>query len=255
MKTCSCCKIEKPLKEFGIDKKRKDGRNIYCLFCAREKNRKYNANRKKRTLRRITEIQVESKTCVSCNTEKHYTEFHKSSFNKDGLYSYCKTCDSKKSKKRRKKYQTIKIEIKEKTCISCNQIKKIEDFPKHKGTKYGYRSNCRDCENEYLRNKYENDPLYKLNRIVRARIRTYIKLKTAPTENVLGCSWEFYEKYLQEQFEDGMSWDNHGEWEIDHTIPLASAEDEETLLKLFHYTNTKPLWYNENRSKGDKILN
>lgn len=51
-----------------------------------------------------------------------------------------------------------------------------------------------------------------------------------------------------------MSWENHGEWHIDHIIPLSSAKNEEEIYKLNHYTNLQPLWKEENLSKGDKIL-
>ena len=51
-----------------------------------------------------------------------------------------------------------------------------------------------------------------------------------------------------------MSWDNHGEWHIDHIIPLSSAKDEYEFFKLCHYTNLQPLWANENYKKGKKII-
>ena len=51
-----------------------------------------------------------------------------------------------------------------------------------------------------------------------------------------------------------MSWDNYGEWHIDHIIPLASATTEEGVLKLYHYSNLQPLWAKDNLSKGSKIL-
>ena len=51
-----------------------------------------------------------------------------------------------------------------------------------------------------------------------------------------------------------MNWDNHGEWHIDHHIPIASfnlLKEEEQ--KCFHYTNLKPLWAKDNLSKGKKV--
>jgi hypothetical protein len=37
-----------------------------------------------------------------------------------------------------------------------------------------------------------------------------------------------------------MSWDNLGEWHIDHIIPLASANTEKEMIDLCHYTNLQP---------------
>jgi len=50
-----------------------------------------------------------------------------------------------------------------------------------------------------------------------------------------------------------MSWDNYGEWHIDHIIPLCSATTVEELEKLCHYTNLQPLWAEENLFKGGKM--
>jgi len=50
-----------------------------------------------------------------------------------------------------------------------------------------------------------------------------------------------------------MSWSNHGDWHIDHIIPVASAIDEEELYKLNHFSNLQPLWRDENLKKGDNF--
>ena len=51
-----------------------------------------------------------------------------------------------------------------------------------------------------------------------------------------------------------MSWDNYGDWHIDHIIPLSSAKTEEEIYKLAHYTNLQPLWAEDNIKKSNKIL-
>ena len=73
----------------------------------------------------------------------------------------------------------------------------------------------------------------------------------------MGCSPQFLKEYLENQFTEGMSWDNHSQygWHIDHIIPLSSANTEEEIYNLCHYTNLQPLWAEENLRKSDKILN
>lgn len=52
-----------------------------------------------------------------------------------------------------------------------------------------------------------------------------------------------------------MTWENRGlyngelnyGWDIDHIIPLASAEKEEDIIRLNHYTNLQPLCSYTNR--------
>ena len=72
----------------------------------------------------------------------------------------------------------------------------------------------------------------------------------------LGCNIETYKKYLEEQFEEGMSWDNYVlyGWHIYHIIPLSSVNTEEEIYKLCHYTNTQPLLAFENMSKGNRYI-
>lgn len=61
--------------------------------------------------------------------------------------------------------------------------------------------------------------------------------------------------YLSLLFSDGMSWDNYGEWHIDHIIPCAAFDlsNPTEQKQCFHYTNLQPLWAYENKSKGAKL--
>jgi hypothetical protein len=87
--------------------------------------------------------------------------------------------------------------------------------------------------------------------------------KTKRTEEILGCTYKQFKTHLESQFEPWMSWDNWGgrlvteqnvSWDIDHIIPLSSAQSEEEIYKLNHYTNLRPLCSYVNRFiKRDNI--
>ena len=81
------------------------------------------------------------------------------------------------------------------------------------------------------------------------------KNKSKSTEIIIGISFDELKIYLESKFIEGMTWSNYGfnGWHIDHIIPLSSAENEEEIYKLCHYTNLQPLWAEENLKKGKKI--
>jgi hypothetical protein len=68
----------------------------------------------------------------------------------------------------------------------------------------------------------------------------------------LGCTIEELKIHLESQFEPGMTWENYGEWHIDHIILLSAFNltKREELLVACHVTNLPPLWAKDNLSKG-----
>ena len=101
----------------------------------------------------------------------------------------------------------------------------------------------------YKRKKWATDTEYKLRNLMRVRINQYLK-KGNKTKYIdaLGCSIKEWMVFLEKQFDDKMSWDNHGTyWEIDHIKPLSKGGS-------FHYTNTQPLIWEDNRSKSAKLI-
>jgi len=103
--------------------------------------------------------------------------------------------------------------------------------------------------------KRQSDPLYKLQLRLRWRLWSVvrgIKGYTRKTSELLGCSLTELKNWLEKQFQPGMSWDNYGEWHIDHIIPCAAFNfaNESEQKACFHYKNLQPLWARENASKG-----
>jgi hypothetical protein len=102
-------------------------------------------------------------------------------------------------------------------------------------------------------------PKAKLLLYLRNRLNSAIKRgsKQGSAVRDLGCSIDELKAHLEKQFKTGMTWDNWGEWHIDHIIPLASFNltDREQLLKAVNFSNLQPLWAKENILKRDKILN
>ena len=106
------------------------------------------------------------------------------------------------------------------------------------------------------RRKYDEDFIIrdKFRCLLRRGIKKYGYVKSNKTLEILGADYEFVREYIASKFVEGMSWDNHGKWHIDHIIPVSSAKTYEEFCKLNHYTNFQPLWEEDNRRKGCKIL-
>jgi len=80
--------------------------------------------------------------------------------------------------------------------------------------------------------------------IVSSRVWKALKRdKTKGTLEYLECDIKEFKQHIQEQFKEGMTWDNHGEWHIDHIIPIKYQNPSlEEVVERLHYTNTQPLW-------------
>jgi hypothetical protein len=124
-----------------------------------------------------------------------------------------------------------------------------------------YRSNPdkKIRRNTQLQRRRSADPLFRLRARLIFRNRIYLVfkrnglLKSQSTFSILGCDFHTVKKWIERKFQPGMSWDNLGEWHIDHKDPLATGRTEEEILRLCHYTNLQPLWAIDNLRKGAKL--
>lgn len=98
--------------------------------------------------------------------------------------------------------------------------------------------------------------LYRKSRSIRKHTRRYIRGRAKNWYSVFGCSCEEMIAHIENQFTQGMSWDNYGlhGWHIDHINPLSKSTDMNDLLQRAHYTNLQPLWAKDNIRKSNNIL-
>ena len=185
---------------------------------------------------------MEKKICKKCLIEKPISDFNRDKYSKDGLRYRCRECT--KEEYRNFYYSNVDKEIERQVSYQKNNSESIKKN-----------------RNKRHKKNYNNNTLYKLKFNVRNRIKLFIKssgfnIKTNNTYNIVGCTPEELKIYIEKQFVDGMSWDNHNlyGWHIDHIIPLSSAKNEEDVYRLCHYTNLQPLWCEENYKKGKKII-
>jgi len=112
---------------------------------------------------------------------------------------------------------------------------------------------------EYEKKRKLIDPQYKMVKTLRSRLNSFLKnskiIKNKKTLDYIGCTQQELKIYLENLFIEGMSWENHGEWHIDHKYPLSKFDltKEDEIYKAMHYTNLQPLWASENIKKSNKI--
>jgi hypothetical protein len=90
-----------------------------------------------------------------------------------------------------------------------------------------------------------------------ARTRIFNAMKRANVTRrfdlfeVLGCTATELMAHLEKKFAPGMSWDNFGKWHMDHIRAVITFDltDHEQFKACFHFSNTQPLWAEENNSK------
>ena len=98
---------------------------------------------------------------------------------------------------------------------------------------------------------------FRLAHNLRTRIsRAIIKgQKSGSAIRDLGCTIPEFRVHIERLFKDGMSWENYGQWHLDHIRPLRSFDltNREKFLQAAHYTNYQPLWALENMIKNGKL--
>lgn len=96
---------------------------------------------------------------------------------------------------------------------------------------------------------------YRLKVNLRSRLGRALKIRhPASTIKSLGCTVAELKIHLESKFQSGMTWENYGQWEIDHVRPLISfnLKDAREYAAACHYTNLEPLWVSDNRRKNGK---
>ena len=110
---------------------------------------------------------------------------------------------------------------------------------------------------DYFNKRKLTDPCYKLLCNYRVRVHHFLKggVKSMQTRELVGCSLPELKVHLEQQFTEGMTWDNYGKWHVDHIIPCATFRPatEESMRKCFHFSNLQPLWALDNLRKGSRL--
>ena len=228
---------------------------------AKQKNLKRYFTGKPCLRNHIAERLVSTKSCVECNKiheKKYYSNPHVKSkrAEKDKRYKNNNSEKIRERDRKRSKTPEYKARAKE-----YNQRDYVKEKRRIYNIEYREKNSERLKEKDrlYAKNVRRKNPQNRIKENIRRRMLLALKnnSKSLSLENLLGCEIKFLIQYLEKKFLKGMSWNNHGEWHIDHIKPCASFDLSKLSeqKKCFYYKNLQPLWAKDNLSKGAKINN
>lgn len=130
-------------------------------------------------------------------------------------------------------------------CVHCGDDRGYKRLEQHD-------KRCESCRRKALT---KHTPLqFRIRENMRHILKLYIKkhgvLKQRAMAELLGYTPKELIKDFQSKFMPGMSWDNYGEWHIDHKIPDSwfnyDSTDSEAFRKCWSLDNLQPKWAYEN---------
>lgn len=216
------------------------------------------------------EEEIKYHTCTKCGEEKPLTIefFSKRRDTKFGWIKQCRLCKRDYDRQRRKEksdhINKVSREYYHRICKNnpefINKRRKYREDNKEKSNKqiqdWYYRNKEKRNKQivERRRQRYIEDPFYKMKDRMRTRVKNGITNKHNYTLKIMSCpDWETFKEHIENQFTEDMSWDNQGEWHYDHYYPKSLAQTHDDMFIFNHYTNFQPLWAKDNLSKSNQV--
>ena len=194
------------------------------------------------------------KTCNKCVQYLAFEMFSKDKSKADGLCTICKNCKSSY----RKAYYAKNADAARENAIQWYHANK--EAAKAANMAWSAKNRDRKLAARRLAHKrnYKADSAYRLSHVMRAALRGLFddigKPKSGKTFAVVGYPPEKLKARLEVNFTSGMGWENYGEWEIDHKIPMSVmlAQGETRPSDINDLYNLQPMWKDQNRKKGNR---
>jgi len=213
------------------------------------------------------------KKCTKCGEEKLPSEFGKYLLVKSGLTAQCKFCTMVYQKAYRIANKDV---LKQKKALyykknrvhALNQSKKhyeehIEEkkeYAKQYRKETDYEKNYKERRNFLVRKRFKENPRVRVSRAFSSSIKQAL-FNGAKGKNkwqdIVGYNAEELRRHLKRLFQHGMTWDNYGEWHIDHKIPISAFNYEKPgdidFKRCWALSNLRPMWAKDNISKGSSL--
>jgi hypothetical protein len=171
---------------------------------------------------------VDGKECTKCKVWKPLDKYGKHNKRLDGLHCLCRVCITSQVSVYRK-----------------NNRDKVNIWVKN----YRYKGK-REKTDAYIKNKIRDNLSRRMRHVLNGRT------KNESISEIIGCSHEELKKHIESTFTERMTWENYGDWHIDHIIPCAAFDhtNEYERKACWNFKNLKALWGDENMKKGSNFI-
>lgn len=251
---CEHCKVN--------NRRFMDYSSEYSNFCSKECDHKDHLIRRKAYKKKHYE---ENKKWI-IEKQKAYTELHKDAYNEyqkeyyeknkieiiEKSKQYARENKEKIKKSSKAYYEKNKELFKEKN----KKLRNNKEY-KLKFKKYfsEYRKTQKYKEGKQ-KHKIKNPEQYLWRSILGASLKRLKQHKNAKTIELLGYTHQQLKEHLENLFQPGMSWDNHGnklgQWNVDHKIAVTKFDLDTPPSIVNALSNLQPMWAIDNFKKGNK---
>jgi hypothetical protein len=160
------------------------------------------------------------------------------------------------------------------SCVECSKASKESLRIRQERFKEKNHERLKEIKRESMRRSrkenrdrhlaYERERMRKVNATDKGKLRQFIKgslrrclqhKNGKRSYSLVGYGFTELRERIDSMLTGGMTWDNYGEWHIDHIKPIKAFLDEGvTDPKIINaLSNLQPLWAHENIKKGDKF--
>lgn len=276
---CNICGEFKAWELFGSNRAGQNGKKSHCRECNKfldsmrflsgtelEEARAELKRNRERAAKIVRDAILSSETswCGGCRQELPKDMFGKNSQTRDGLRAYCFDCKRLESRSYRERNPDVSTKASRRWAL------RNKDRVRAKGQRWRVNNPGRANELAY-RWKRNNPERYRENerrhrsqihirihRSISSRLRGHIRKNSKTTFQIVGYSREDLMAHLERQFTKGMTWDNYGEWHIDHIVPLSSFKVKDAsdpgVMACWCLSNLRPIWATENLRKNAKRI-
>ena len=250
MKKCSKCQLEKDFLEFNSLKKNKDGLKYQCKQCEKD----YRIKNKENIKEYLKKYYEDNKDNISIKNKDRY-EDNKENYNENRRKKY----NDSEELRHKKSLKGKEYRLRNKEKVSASKKKYYEenkeyvsDWKKNYYILVKDTTEYKDRRNKNMLNWSKNNTHIVAWRNSLRRVLLYLGIeKSSKTIDILGYSADEFKCYIEEKFSEGMSWDNWGEWHIDHIIPVSKFDKDSPPSVVNALSNLQPLWAVDNYKKSN----